>query len=192
MQPSLRRAGTWLGVAALAISLLGIGIAVALAPWFSPTANALSDLGARGEASAPAFNYGLIAGGTLGVGFAARLWPDAPGRLGRGGVAVLGVSFVCLALIGVFPTPHPYHLPVAVAFFTLFTYGLFVYGSGEALAGRVRAGIGTVWLGIAHVTGWIVWAVAGPEGLAVPEMVGTILLGVWVVATTRRLRGAEN
>jgi hypothetical membrane protein len=188
MEPALRRAGTWLGVVALAVSGLGIVAAVALAPWFSPTGNALSDLGARGETSAPAFNYGLILGGILGTGFAVRLWPDAPGRLGRAGVGLLGVSFVNLALIGVFPTPQGYHLPVAVAFFTLFTYGLFVYGSADALAGRVRAGIGTVWLGIGHVTFWVVWTVAGTDGLAVPETVGAGLLGVWVVVTTRRLR----
>jgi hypothetical membrane protein len=192
MQPSLRRAGTYLGVAALAVSVLGIAVAIALAPWFSPAGNALSDLGASGRASAPAFNYGLILGGILGTGFAVRLWPDAPGRLGRAGVGLLGVSFGSLALIGVFPTPHEYHFPVSVTFFTLFTYGLFVYGSADALAGRLRAGIGTVWLGIAHVTFWVGWAAAGTDGLAIPETVGAVLLGVWVVVTTRRLREAGN
>ena len=188
MVSSLRRAGTYLGVVALAVSVLGIGTAIALAPWFSPTADALSDLGVPGEASAPAFNAGLIVGGLLGTGFALRLWPDAPGRLGRAGVGILAVSFLCLSLIGVFPTPHEYHLAVSVAFFALFTYGLFVYGSADALAGCVRTGVGTVWLGIGHVTVWVVWAVAGTEGLAVPETVGAALLGIWVVATTRRLR----
>jgi hypothetical membrane protein len=188
MQPTIRRVGTWLGVLALAVSLLGIAAAIALAPWFSWTGNALSDLGVRGEASAPPFNYGLIAGGTLGVGFAARLWSDAPGRLGRAGLGVLGASFLSLALIGVFPTPHPYHFPVSLGFFALFTYGLFVYGSAKALAGRIRVGIGTIWLGISHVTFWAAWAFAGTEGVAIPETVGALLLGVWVVTTTRRLQ----
>jgi hypothetical membrane protein len=191
MEPALRRAGTWLGVAALTVSGLGIVVAVALAPWFSPTGNALSDLGVRGEASAPAFNYGLILGGILGTGFAVRLWPDAPGRLGRAGVGLLAVSFVSLALIGVFPTPHEYHFTVSVAFFTLFTYGLFVHGSADALARSVRAGLGTIWLGIAHVTFWVVWTAAGTDGLAIPETAGAVLLGVWVVVTTRRLRKTE-
>jgi len=192
MQPPLRRAGTWLGVAALAVSLLGIAVAIALAPWFSWTTNALSDLGVRGEASAPAFNAGLIAGGILGGGFAVRLWPDAPGRLGRAAAGVFGLSFACLALIGVFPTPHPYHFPVAAGFFGLFTCGLFAYGSAEALAGRVRIGVGTICLGVGHALGWAVWSVSGVDGLAIPEAVGTVLLGVWVVATTRRLRGEAN
>ena len=186
-----RRVGTWFGVAALAVSFAGIVVAIALAPWFSPTANALSDLGVRGQASAPAFNYGLIAGGALGVGFAARLWPDAPGRVGRAGVGVLAASFLSLALIGAFPTPHPYHFPVATGFYALFTYGLFLYGSAGALAGRVRAGLLAVWLGIAHATAWIGWAIAGAEGLAIPETVGALLLGIWVVVTTRRLRDTE-
>jgi hypothetical membrane protein len=188
MRPSLRHAGTHLGLLALAVSFLGIAVAIALAPWFSPTANALSDLGVRGQASAPAFNYGLIAGGALGVGFAARLRPAATGRLGRAGVAVFAASFLSLALIGVFPTPHPYHFPAAAGFYALFTYGLFVYGSAEALAGRVRPGLLAIWLGVAHVTAWMGWALAGVEGLAIPETAGALLLGVWVVATTRRLR----
>jgi hypothetical membrane protein len=188
MRPSLERAGTWLGVVALGVSGLGIAAAIVLAPWFSWTGNALSDLGVRGETSAPVFNYGLIAGGLLGAGFAVRLRSDAPGSLGRAGVGIFALSFLSLALIGVFPTPHPYHFPVSVGFFALFTYGLFVYGSGEALAGRVRHGIGTVWLGVTHVTVWVVWGVAGTDGLAIPETVGALLLGIWVVATTRRLR----
>lgn len=188
MVSRLRLAGTWLGVIALGVSTLGIATAIALAPWFSPTANALSDLGVRGRASAPAFNYGLIAGGVLGVGFAVRLWFDAPGRIGRVAVVILGASLASMALIGVFPTPHSNHFPAAVAFFLLFTYALFAYGSGEALVGRVRAGLTTIWLGIAHVTGWVVWALAGIEGLAIPETIGAALLGVWVVATTQRLR----
>ena len=192
MSSSLRRAGTWLGVLALAVSAIGIAVAVASAPWFSWTANALSDLGVRERASATPFNYGLIAGGTLGVGFAARLWAEAPGRIGRAGIATLALSLASMVLIGVFPIPHPYHGPVSVAFFALFTYALFVHGSAEVLAGRPRVGLATVWLGIAHVTGWVVWGVAGTEGIAIPEAFGAACLGGWVVATTRRLRRGDR
>jgi len=188
MSPTLRRAGTWLGVLGLVVSTLGIAVAIALAPWFSPTANALSDLGEVGRGSAPAFNYSLVAGGVLGLGFAARLWPETPGRLGRAGVAVLAAALASMALIGVFPIPHPYHVPVSVAFFSLFTYALFVLGSAEALAGTVRAGLATIWLGIAHVTGWVVWTAVGTDGIAIPEAFGAACLGAWVVARTRRLR----
>lgn len=189
---TLRQVGTRLGVLGLAVSTLGIVVAIALAPWFSPTANALSDLGEVGRASAPAFNYGLIAGGVLGVGFAARLWVDASGTVGRAGVALLAAALASMALIGVFPIPHPNHFAVSVAFFTLFTYALFVLGSAGALAGRVRAGLGAIWLGIAHVTFWVVWTAVGTEGVAIPETVGALTLGVWVVARTRRLLATEG
>jgi hypothetical membrane protein len=189
MDPRLRRAGTWLGVLGVAAFVLGTTVAVVLAPWFSPTANALSDLGARGQASAPAFNLGLIAAGVLGVGFAARLWPEAPGTVSRAGVALLGLALVSLALVGVFPVPHSYHVPAAIGFFVSLTYALFVYGTGQVLAGRARSGLVTVWLGIAHVTGWLGWALAGARGLAIPESMGAMILGVWVVRTTQRLRG---
>lgn len=192
MSPTLRRAGTWLGVAGLAVSTLGIAVAIVLAPWFSPTANALSDLGEVGRASAPAFNYGLLAGGVLGVGFAVRLWPDASGRLGRVGVATLAAALASMALIGVFPLPHPNHFPVSVGFFALFTYALFVLGSAEALAGRVRAGLAAIWLAVAHVTGWVVWIAVGTEGIAIPEAFGAACLGAWVLARTRRFRAGAR
>jgi hypothetical membrane protein len=192
MALTLRRAVDWLGVVGLAVSTLGIAVAIALAPWFSPTSNALSDLGEIGRRSAPAFNYGLIAGGVLGVGFAARLVTHASGTIERSGVALLAAALASMALIGVFPIPHPNHLAVSVAFFSLFTYALFVLGSAEVLAGGVRAGLGAIWLGIAHVTGWVVWTAAGTEGIAIPETVGALALAVWIVARTRRLLDSSS
>ena len=188
MRRRIRRAGTWLGVLGVTVSFLGILVAVVSAPWFAWGANALSDLGVPGRASAPAFNYALIAGGLFGMGFVVRLWVTVSGIVLRVGLVVFGVAFGCLSLVGAFPSPTAYHLPVAVGFFLSFTYGLFVYGTGEVVSGRVRAGLGSIWLGIAHVTAWIAWLVAGANGVAVPEAVGAILLAVWVGAVTRRLQ----
>jgi len=188
MAPTVRDAGVWLGVLGIAASFVGIAVAMSLAPWFSLTGNALSDLGASGRASAPAFNGGLLLGGLLGVGFAARLWPEAPGPAGRLGVVLIAAALGALALIGVFPTPHPYHLPVAITFYVSFTYALFVYGSGEALAGRVREGLASIWVGIMHVTVWFVWPFAGTHGVAIPEAAGALLLAIWVLRRAQRLR----
>lgn len=55
------------------------------------------------------------------------------------------------------------------------------------LSGRLRAELVTIWLGIGHVIGWVVWGAGlrpGP-GLALPELVGSVALAAWVVLTAR-------
>lgn len=184
----LRDGALWAGPAAVAVAAFGIFGAVLLAPWFDWTANALSDLGAAGESTAPLFNGGLIVGGVLGVAFAARVWRAATNAAHRLGVTLFAVAFVTMGLVGIFALPHDLHTPVAVAFFLSFTYGLFVHGTGDVLAGNVRRGLASIWLAVAHVTGWLLFAVAPLDGLALPEMVGSAALGAWVLLTFRAVR----
>ena len=56
------------------------------------------------------------------------------------------------------------------------------------LSGLARRGLTAIWLGIAHVLLWIVWVAAGPGGIAVPEIGGSIALYAWVLLTVRSTR----
>lgn len=183
-----RRLALYAGPAAVGIALAGIVASTLLAPWFSWTGNALSDLGARGEATAPLFNWSLIVAGVLGLPFAWRVWRAAETLLRRVGVLVLGASLVSLALVGVFPLPTEPHGPVAVAFFLLFTYGLFLHGSGDVLAGYTRRGLVAIWLGVAHPTAWLLSLVAGLDGIAIPEFAGALVFAAWVLLLFDSLR----
>lgn len=176
------------GLLAVAVALGAILASTALSPSFAWATDALSDLGASGAPTALLFNGGLIAGGALALPFAHLLWRRAATRVSRLGAAIFAVGFACLALVGAFPIGTPLHLPVAAGFYLSITYGWFVRGTGLALAGRVRRGIGAIWFGVAHVTSWLVWGAGvriGP-GIAVPETLGALLLAAWVVLTVER------
>lgn len=183
---------TYTGLAGVLAGFGGITVAVLLAPWFSWTANALSHLGDPVRASAPFFNGGLVLAGVLGVAFGLRVFQQAVHPVQRVGVAVVTVALANMGLVGIFDVTHDLHGPVAMVFFLGITYGWFVHGSGLALSGDVRGGLGVVWLGIVHVTGWLVWAAVGIEGIALPETVGALLLAVWIWDATRSLGDADG
>jgi len=177
----------WSGVAAVVVAFAAILGATLLSPTFSWSTSALSDLGVPGTTTAPLFDGGLLLAGLLGLPFVGWCWTRARNRFEAVGAALLALALVAMALVGVFPLhASDLHLPVAVAFYVLLTYGLFVYGTGNALAGSVRRGLGTLWLGVFHVSSWLLWA-AGVRlgaGLAIPETVGALLFAAWVLATT--------
>jgi hypothetical membrane protein len=141
------------------------------------------------------FNGGMTVAGLLGATFVVRLGLAEGGAVARVGQGLLVAATLALAGVGLFPAGGPtgLHTPVAVAFFVLLTYGLAVDGTAGVLAGRPRSGLLFVWLAFANATGWAVYAVvaAGAEsapGVALPELVGAVGLGVWTVTRTRWLR----
>lgn len=195
----VRRLTGYAGVVAALVAVLSIGGAIALAPWFSLTGNALSDLGRRSMTSSPVFNGGVTLAGALGAVFVGRLAVTEGGAATRLGQLLLLLSTLSLSGIGLVPAGDPsgLHGPLAVAFFVLLTYGLAVYGTGAVLAERQRSGLLFVWLAFANVTGWAVYAVvaagsSSAPGVALPELVGAVGLGVWAVVETRRLRDREG
>lgn len=193
----LHRAATWAGPAGIAVGFLAVLASVALASfgtgsWFTWTGNALSDLGHPSRATSPVFNGGLVLAGLLGAAFALRLWPTASNHAHRAGVVLFALSQVDLSLIGVFDVTSPLHFTVSVLYFSLFTYALFAYGSGDALAGRARRGVLAVWLGVANATAWVAWSAVPYEGVAIPEFLGSVLLAVWVVAMVRTMESAPG
>lgn len=187
------RALTFSGVAGVAVSLGSILLATLLSPWFSWTADALSDLGAPGEPTAWLFNGGLIVGGLLGSVFVLRVALAARGAVALAGSAVLLWATGSLVAIGAFPVGHPLHGPASVSFFVALTYGLAADGTATVLAGRPRTGVALTWLGLANATAWLVWALVAaagsPPGVALPEFAGALALAAWVYPATGRIRG---
>jgi len=192
----LRRASVVAGGLAPVLTLGAILAATLLSPSFSWTANALSNLGGREAAVATPttrllFNDGLILGGLVGLGFGPALLAARRNVVELAGVGLFGLTLVAMALIGVFPQHRDPHFAVAVAFYVLLTLAFWTYGTGNGLAGARRRGVLTVGAGFANLTAWVVWGLTGPflrPGLALPELVGATLFGVWAVATSLDVR----
>lgn len=177
----------WSGVAGALLGVATVLVATHLSPTFAWTENAISDLGASGAAHPQVLNGGLLASSLLAVPFVSVLWRQATNPLERAGTVTYALSLVSLALIGVFPIGDPLHTPVSVAFFTLGTVTLLLYGTGTVLGGAIQRGLGSIWLGLAQVVSWILWDVGirlGP-GLAIPELIGAALVVCWLVWTTQ-------
>jgi hypothetical membrane protein len=189
--PDARRIATLCGVVAPALALLAVVVPTFLTPSFSWTGTSISHMGAAGMPAAVVLNGGLILAGLVGLPFVWRLWVGADHPLENAGTLLFAVSVLGLIGVGVFPLPHPNHGPVAITHFVAYTVGLWVYGTGTALAGRVRWGLATVWLGIGHVLAWVLWAVAGLEGIALPEAAGSVVFAGWLFVTARRFLAGE-
>ena len=180
-EPALSRVPPYLGLAAVVASLGGVLFAMLAAPWFSVFFDALSDLGARGEATAPLFNGALLVGGALGAGFVASILTDVehPIRATGGIFALLAMGF--MALVGVFPLPDPLHGLVAVPFFVCLSLAVLLWGGGDYAAGRELRGLVLVLAGVLHLVSWAWWAIFPwfPPGIAIPELVGSAAFALW-------------
>ncbi len=178
----LRLAGLC-GVAAPVVALSCIFLAVSLSPWFSWTANALSDLGVGGAAWV--FNSGLMAGGILTMVFASGLLVAFRGRaLGRVGAVLLFFDAVALFGIGLFSeAAGAIHGYFSVAFFVLLPLALFLLGASMVRAGSRKFGFFTLSAGILAVLPWTF----GWDGVAVPEAISALAASVWNVAQGAKL-----
>ncbi|TKJ26711.1 MAG: hypothetical protein CEE41_01765 [Hadesarchaea archaeon B3_Hades] len=171
------------GIAAPVVAFSLIFLAISLSPWFSWTANALSDLGV-GEADF-VFNSGLIAGGILTMVFAAGLLTIFRGRpLGRVGAALLFMDAIALLGIGVFSeAAGDIHSYFSVAFFVLFPISLFLLGAGAVMVGSKRFGSFTIVDGVLAALPWAF----GWDGVAIPEAISALVASIWIMAEGARL-----
>lgn len=187
---ALRRFAAWCGVAAPLVALSAIILSAIYSPEFSWVENALSDLGGPGAATPEIFNWGLILASLLAIIFMGRVWVSTIDLIEKTGVFVFILAAVSLGLIGLFPTGTEYHFPASVGFFLLFTYALFIFGTGNIFTGLDIYGLMSIWLGIMHMSFWALW-VAGLRdqlpGLAVPEFVGALIVSTWMILTAHRL-----
>jgi hypothetical membrane protein len=100
-----------------------------------------------------------------------------------------------MGLVGVFPQDTAPHFPVAVGFYLLLSVALWVYGAGNLLAGERRRGALTVLLGVANIGAWVAWGLTGDvtrPGLAIPEIVGAVILAGWALWTARRFLADQS
>lgn len=178
----LRLAGLC-GVATPVVALSCIFLSISMSPWFSWSANALSDLGV-GE-TAWVFNSGLMAGGILAMVFAAGLLTTFKRRtLGRVGAVLLFLDAIALFGIGVFSeAAGDIHSYFSVAFFVLFPLSLFLLGAGAVMAGSKKFGSFTIVDGILAALPWAF----GWDGVAIPEAVSGFVASIWVIVEGTRL-----
>ncbi|KTG10109.1 hypothetical protein AUR64_10965 [Haloprofundus marisrubri] len=161
------------------LTLASILTATVVAPWFSWPRDALSELGVD-PATALLFNGGLILGALVALLYTVPLWQAATTHLARLVSVLFSLTAVTMGLVGVFPMNRPLHFAVAVSFYLLLTATLAVDGlarRGET-TGRLSLALAAV-----HLVSWGLWArglFPGP-GLALPELVGAVILAVWVV-----------
>jgi len=201
---NVRDAPAACGMAGPLLAGVAILAATVVDPSFQWTTSALSDMGALPEGRAITaeflrsnpqflvFNGGLVVAGVVGLPFSWSLWNDASNRFHRAGAVAFALAMTALALVGVFHIPRPLHGLAAIAHYLAGTLLLWLHGTGTVLAGDVRRGLTTAWIGNIHLLFWIVWALflrGTIPGLAVPETVGALLLGGWVIATARRRLG---
>jgi hypothetical membrane protein len=192
MKHRARRVVPWTAVFATVVAFGAILTATTVAPWFSWTENALSDLGHHERATANLFNGGLIAAGFVGAVFPLWLAFDKDGFLRRLGAVVVAVTLIDLALIGFFPTPHDLHGTVSVVFFVGVTLGLIVWGIGDIRDDRRLRGGTIAATGFFHGVFWVVWfsSIVPYEGVAIPEFVGAVVLAGTALEISREYIGA--
>ncbi|WP_435349467.1 DUF998 domain-containing protein [Haloarchaeobius sp. HRN-SO-5] len=196
-------------------SLLAPGLALAtlllstlVDPLFSWRSRSLSSMGeATGEALLTVtnadqvafllFNGGLVVGGLLGLPFAVLLWLDAENGIERAGVVAFALALLSMAGVGVAYLDGPVaslHFPFAAGFYLLATVALLSYGTGVVLARETGLGLAVLALGVAHLLQWAVWVLLEatvwtgddvPTYFAVPEAVGAVLFGGWVLLMAR-------
>lgn len=183
-----RSALPWTGVASSLVGFAAVLYATGLSPTFSWTANALSDLGAPGAATAGTFNGGLVAAGVIALPFAWVLFDAARHPVERLGAVLFAATVADLALIGAFPTGTALHFPLSVGYFTLLSVTLWTHGTGTVLAGNARRGLVSIWLGLGNTLVWVAWSAVGTEGVAIPEFLGSVVLFAWVVQSTQLVR----
>lgn len=183
----LRRIGGAAALASAAAGFAGLGAALAMSPWFSWSADALSDLGHPRETSSGVFNAGLLASGVLFVVMAAVLVRTLPqGTRAKAAGAMLAAGGASLSLIGIITeawgTPH---FVVSFTYFTFVPMGMVL--TAWASPGRARFGRVT-WA--ASVASWafgisILTAIAFEAPFtsqAVPELAASLINGCWAVA----------
>lgn len=177
--PQRRRIARLTGLAAVAVTLGGILAAAAISPSFSWQASALSDLGVS-PATAWLFNGALVVGGVVGAPYAWALWSAAADPLSHLRAVTYLLALATMAGVGLVPAGRPLHLPLALAFFVLAALTAIVDG-----VARLRLTSGKLSLlsgALAPIAwpAWVLWFRGG--GIAIPEFVGAVLFGVWVVA----------
>ncbi len=190
--PAPARLGGTCGVAAVVGGLSGVLAATAVAPWFSWTGNALSDLGAPGRETALLFNGSIIAAGLLYLVFVWGLWKAGAVTAlpGRASLAMLAGGALFLVGVGLVPEGNSLHFPLSVGYFFLYPPGVLLYGAVERRQhqGLLAASAAMAMLALAF---GVLQFTPVFTSQAIPEIVLSTSLGVWSALVGLWLRRGE-
>lgn len=162
-----------MGILAIIVPLIFIGIAILLAPWFSWYVNALSDLGHAMKSNvAVIFNIGIHAGGLLlliyGLFYVRRLYSYT-------GLAICLTGYF-LQLVAIFDEIYGHvHFIVSVLFFLMLALASIMYSyERKSIIPLISLIIG--------VSSWILFFTNICKcGVAVPEIASVLAVLLWYV-----------
>ena len=174
----------FLGVVAVVVAWIVIGVSWALNSWFVFIEHAFSDLGGASACCPYVYNYGLIIVGILVFSWSIFLYMVAENKLetiGAGYVALMGVF---LSLIGLFPSGTSPHVFVSSWFFIQSNLAFILLGAGIARrSSRWGKALLTIELLAFPIAGLIQVVIDWPSA-AVIEAYGIIIIDIGVILTT--------
>ncbi|MFT4957792.1 MAG: putative membrane protein [Halobacteriales archaeon] len=201
----------YFGYLAPIIALGFVTVAALADPKFSWQSRSLSSIGEATNQSLFAlgsldqiafllFNGGLLLGGVLGLPFMYGLWLSEGKPKQVYGYVALATTLASMAGVGIAYLDGPLdsiHLIFATLLFFSLTFTLWFFGTGRVIQGRSRYGLTWIWIANVHAIVWVVWIML--EGLvwtndsywtwfAVPEYVGAVLIGAWIVGQAWLIR----
>lgn len=192
-----------IGLFAPIIALVCILIAILLAPYWTWTGNALSDLGHYTRTDigpnpmvrAIAFNSGLIITGILMIYATLNFYRDQDAEMGKLSMIILMISEGFLVAIGIFSENFGYiHYVVSVGFFFTFPFAMWIASADWLWKKRIRW-LGIISLLLPFVSYWI-WmgyfngAFTTWTNVAIPEITtaGSCIVWVWLIVISH-IRG---
>lgn len=179
------------GILGSVVPLVMILSATFLSSWFRWDTNALSEMGVKEESWL--FNSAVMIGGALNFLFAVGLREYlSKERLTRAGVALIMLSSVFLALVGIFTLDYlAMHAVVAFGYFVLAPAGFLLVGFGTRKDGirKLSIACGIAALLAILVLPIVISALSFKVGFAVPELAEALIISVWTIFTSAKLIG---
>jgi len=166
-----------------------IALAIASAPNFSWTKNALSDLGVM-KNSALFFNHGLMLSAIFMLIFGIGLMKNFKNFIGIFGSFFYSLSAIALFFIGLFPENFGLiHLYFSIAFFAFIPLALIFFGIYFIKNSKKAFGLITLALGSFSILVWLIpWnSIANITNLAIPEALSSMPGALWTFYTAYRL-----
>ena len=173
------------GVASLLVALAVIAVCWVLNPWFVFWEDAFSDFGGLRACCPWLYNWGLIFSALLLLAFSLYVYRVARHKVEAFASALLLVSAIFLAFIGVFPSGTRPHTFVSTWFFVQVYMAFAAIGVGMYVQGaRLGGALVTVLALSSPFIGLLVEVLHGWPSAAVAEAVGIAVIGVLLAAST--------
>jgi hypothetical membrane protein len=168
-----------------------LALSISRNPWFDLWRHALSDLGdARMAADPWVYNAGLVVVGAILCAYSLYVAYVSRGRLAVFSSALLFTAGLFLALIGVFPSGTRPHTFVSTWFFVQVWLSSIPLLVDSVRSGRTAyvASMASVSI-LAPAVAYAVEALVGWPSVAVLELYGAVVVGLYLAAVTRFVKG---